>query len=451
MIRRLYVDEPEHKKIAFTLNNLGVLYLHMRRFEEAEPLLVEALSMYRRPYLDQPNHPSLAASIHNLATVYVDLKRYTDSQSLLEEALVMDRQNYKEEPDHPHVVAGLCNLAIVYRKLSRYTDAELLKVEALVASRRFYADYPRHPDVARQLYNLAVTWVGPPFHRAADAEPLYEEALAICREVLPPGHPLTLKAERHLTTCHQDMRRPGAPPRSTARQWVLRGQAAVACGDLPTAITAFTRAMVGFPTSPVLYLRRSLVWLDMQRASAAVQDLETAERLCPRERRAALKQRFKEASQPALKAWRRLGNTSFKASNFEEAVRLFSQVLALCPEDGALHAMHSGALLKAGRAEEALSAGKSAVRASSLSWEGHSCCGAALHALNRYREAVTAFEAGLSCDASPTVFLHQCLVRSCVSVVRVSSRAGEGEGEGEESVPLEALRVLTMLAKASGE
>ena len=78
---------PSGPDIAFSLNSLAGLYQMQGRFKEAEPLLVEALSMYRTSM--PPDHPSIAINLNNLALLYKVQNRYLEAGPLYNEALTI--------------------------------------------------------------------------------------------------------------------------------------------------------------------------------------------------------------------------------------------------------------------------------------------------------------------------------------------------------------------------
>ncbi len=76
---------PQHPELAVTLNNLGLLRLERRRFQEALPMLNEA----RTIQLSQRNadQDDLIFALNNLALVQFGLGNYKDAQPLFMEAL----------------------------------------------------------------------------------------------------------------------------------------------------------------------------------------------------------------------------------------------------------------------------------------------------------------------------------------------------------------------------
>ena len=67
---------------------------------------------------------------------------------------------------------------------------------------------PEHPDVATSLNNLAALYQAT--GRYAEAEPLYQRALAILEEVLGPDHPNTKTARANLETLKNASTKEGA-------------------------------------------------------------------------------------------------------------------------------------------------------------------------------------------------------------------------------------------------
>jgi tetratricopeptide (TPR) repeat protein len=86
---------------------------------------------------------------------------------------------------HPDVASSLNNLAYLYNAQGRYEAAEPLYQQALELNRELLGD--RHPDVAGSLNNLAALCYAQ--GRYAEAEPLYLEALAILAAGVGTGHP----------------------------------------------------------------------------------------------------------------------------------------------------------------------------------------------------------------------------------------------------------------------
>ena len=166
---------------ALLLSRTGYYYESQGRYEEAEPLYVDALAMGQR--LLGEAHPDVATSLNNLAALYYSQGRYEEAEPLYRDALAMSQRLLGEA--HPAVATSLNNLALLYRSQGRYEEAEPLYLEALAMSKQLLGE--AHPDVATSLNNLALLYDSQ--GRYGDAEPLYLEALAMRKQLLGEAHP----------------------------------------------------------------------------------------------------------------------------------------------------------------------------------------------------------------------------------------------------------------------
>src|SRR3546814_9869096 len=83
--------------------------------------------------LDDDNHPKGAASMGQLATMLTKQKRYDEAEPLLHQALAMRRATL--EPGHPHIAVNINNLANMYREPGDYVRPQPLDLEAIAFTR----------------------------------------------------------------------------------------------------------------------------------------------------------------------------------------------------------------------------------------------------------------------------------------------------------------------------
>jgi tetratricopeptide (TPR) repeat protein len=107
---------------------------------------------------------------------------YLTEQNLAIECFRSAINIIRKSNDRPNndLAASLNNLAGLYRSQGRWTEAEPLYDEALKIDRELFGDHPNN-DLASSLNNLALLYKSQ--GRWADAEPLYAEALKIRREL----------------------------------------------------------------------------------------------------------------------------------------------------------------------------------------------------------------------------------------------------------------------------
>jgi tetratricopeptide (TPR) repeat protein len=87
--------------------------------------------------------------------------------------------------EHPDVATSFNNLAALYRSQGRYSEAEPLYQQALALRQKLLGD--EHPDVATSFNNLAGLYESQ--GRYSEAEPLYQQALALRQKLLGDEHP----------------------------------------------------------------------------------------------------------------------------------------------------------------------------------------------------------------------------------------------------------------------
>ncbi len=125
-------------RLAVSLGNLGILYKTERRFDEARPLLEEAVLLLEGlPTPDGP-HPRLAAALNNLGTLFEDQKDYTEAEPLYKRALELDKAMFGA--DSPRLAIRLSNLAGMYVTEGRLTEAAPALREAMRIDRAAYGD-----------------------------------------------------------------------------------------------------------------------------------------------------------------------------------------------------------------------------------------------------------------------------------------------------------------------
>jgi tetratricopeptide (TPR) repeat protein len=213
---------PTDPELLTFLNNLGVLYKHMARFESAEALYARAfgiaevltsndltlatlfhnvagLAHARGRYAEGepharraaeirervlgPNHPDTAADVGALAAIVDAQGRHEEAEALYRRALATFER--KLGPAHYEVAVVVGNLAALCQATGRAQEAERLYARALSLKTKLLG--PRHPEVATTLNNIAV--LCKTGGRYSEAEALYRQALPIFRSMLEPGHP----------------------------------------------------------------------------------------------------------------------------------------------------------------------------------------------------------------------------------------------------------------------
>ena len=105
---------------------LGMLYQKQGRYDDAEPLLVEALETKRQVLGDE--HVETALSMHVLACIYRDTGRHREAQTLFEE--VQGILETRLGSHHPHYAENLEQHAQLLRIMGEHEQAEHMGVRA---------------------------------------------------------------------------------------------------------------------------------------------------------------------------------------------------------------------------------------------------------------------------------------------------------------------------------
>jgi serine/threonine-protein kinase len=196
----------EQVLVAESLHNLANLERHRRRPDEAEQLTRQALAIQRRAF--PAGHRDLARGLNNLASLLrerAEALRHgagegtrlprgfseilAEAEALAREGLAMKQRLFGDE--NAEVALSLNTLAAVLVSAGRPSEAERLFRRSIELRRKL--DGPRSPGLAKAISNLAVILADQ--GRLAEAEALHREALAMRRRLYEPdGHPELLRS-----------------------------------------------------------------------------------------------------------------------------------------------------------------------------------------------------------------------------------------------------------------
>ena len=162
------------------LDTLGGIHFGLGLYDEARPLLKEALAIRER--LRGREHPEVAETLVRLGLL-AQRSGKGDAVALFRRALSI--REARLGPGHPEVADVLNQLGMTLAAHGRFDEAETTLERSLALHERLWGD--RDPRVAMVLHNRAGIAY---YHgRTEEAERLLERALAIREAVLPDDHP----------------------------------------------------------------------------------------------------------------------------------------------------------------------------------------------------------------------------------------------------------------------
>lgn len=177
--RRLHGEE--HVDTAEALYALAFLDYNQQHDEDAETRYLEALALRER--LLGPNHPDVAQTLNNYGILLTRQQHFDEAEPLLRRALAIREEALG--PEHPDVAQSLNNLAEIATARGLHQEALTLLQRGLDIREKSLA--PNHPDLAANLEAMAVVYDG--LERYDEAEGLHRRALAIWKNSLGERHP----------------------------------------------------------------------------------------------------------------------------------------------------------------------------------------------------------------------------------------------------------------------
>jgi non-specific serine/threonine protein kinase/serine/threonine-protein kinase len=159
---------------------IGNVYTSLDLYEEAEPLLLDAVEILERQA--PAGDAWLGTVLVQLGSHYRVRGDYENAEERFLRALpIVERTKGRNDATY---TTALHALAVLRRFQARYEEAERLYLEVLEIRRRTLGE--EHPDVAKILSDLAVVYYYE--GRYDDAMERTREALAIREAILPAGH-----------------------------------------------------------------------------------------------------------------------------------------------------------------------------------------------------------------------------------------------------------------------
>ena len=153
---------------------IGITYLRLGRYEEAETLLRAALKLLEDTL--GPDHPDIAATLNSLGILRQERGDYREAESLQSRALAILRKKYGDE--NQDVLSIQSNLALLYQDMGKNEEAAKLMRQTLASDRKLYGN--EHVNVAIDLNNLGNLLLKNGDYK--ESEPLLREAAAILKK-----------------------------------------------------------------------------------------------------------------------------------------------------------------------------------------------------------------------------------------------------------------------------
>jgi serine/threonine-protein kinase len=172
----------DHADVARNLVALGMLRNEQAKYNEAERLVRDGLTMAQRDL--PPEHPAVAGAWLALGEVLVSRGEYARAVPPLEDAV---RRLSASRDTTPDLSSGLTDLANAHFYLGHYAVSDSLNRQVLELDRRLYG--ARHPNVGEDLINLGA--IQYEWGHFVEAERYYRGALDIIRAWYGTNHPET--------------------------------------------------------------------------------------------------------------------------------------------------------------------------------------------------------------------------------------------------------------------
>jgi tetratricopeptide (TPR) repeat protein len=174
------VSEPDYLQIATNVNNIGLVLRILGDLQGAKQNHERALAVFEESY--GPEHPNVAMIFNNIGLVLMELGDFQGAKQNYERALAISEKSYG--PEHPAVANSVNNIGGVLIELGDLQGAKQNYERALAIDEKVFG--PNHPDVAREYHNI-----GSVLRELGDlqgAKQNYERALSITENVFGPNH-----------------------------------------------------------------------------------------------------------------------------------------------------------------------------------------------------------------------------------------------------------------------
>jgi len=190
---------PEHIDTATGLRHLALFYRHQGKYAQAEPLFQRTLSIREQQLGSE--HQDTATSLYDLAVLYGGQAKRVEAETLYLRVLAIQEQVLG--PQHADFARTLSSLGVLYQAQGKYTQAEQFYQRALAIYEQVLG--PTDPDVARSLSSLAILYYDQGKYQ--QAEMLYQRALTIREQVLGSLHPDVAKTLNDLALLYYEQKK----------------------------------------------------------------------------------------------------------------------------------------------------------------------------------------------------------------------------------------------------
>ncbi|CAF1294446.1 unnamed protein product [Rotaria sp. Silwood1] len=172
----------DHVHIAEALNNIGLCYERLGKFELALEYDIRALEMKQR--LFPHNHPDIATSLSNIGLAFYNHYNFEQALDYHQRSLAMKEQCLPS--NHPELAVSYCNLGLVHLALNHYDEALIYYMRDLSMSEKTLPS--DHSDIGITHHNLGKIYQAKEkgSHLALKH---YQKAIDIYMKSLPRQHP----------------------------------------------------------------------------------------------------------------------------------------------------------------------------------------------------------------------------------------------------------------------
>ena len=170
--------DPDKPHVPLAMNNLAVILMRARRYQEALPLVTEAVEGNTR--LLGERHPTTLACMSNLARVNMFLGKFEESEDLFDDALRLNRE--VNGLDHRGTLITMTYCAELYMRMRRFGEAESMYLTVNTLARDRYGDL--FPNTLTSADGLAKVYLMG--GRLAEAEDFARAAVSGARQSYGP-------------------------------------------------------------------------------------------------------------------------------------------------------------------------------------------------------------------------------------------------------------------------